>query len=50
MERSLIIMAAMIYDWEENTFIPIDGNELNLNRTYTCKYLCDLVQLEVQRT
>ena len=38
-------MAAMIYDWEENTFIPIDGNELDLNQTYTCKYLCDLVQL-----
>lgn len=34
-----------LYDWEENTFIPIDGNELDLNQTYTCKYLCDLVQL-----
>lgn len=34
-----------LYDWEENEFVPVEGNELNLNQTYTCKYLCDLVQM-----
>lgn len=34
-----------LYDWEENTFVPLEGNELGLTETYTCKYLCDLVEL-----
>ena len=34
-----------LYDWEENEFVPVEGNELGLDRTYTCKYLCDLVEL-----
>lgn len=34
-----------MYDWEENTFVPLEGNELGLTETYTCKYLCDLVEL-----
>ena len=34
-----------LYDWEENTFVPLEGNELGLTKTYTCKYLCDLVEL-----
>ena len=34
-----------LYDWEKNTFVPLEGNELGLTETYTCKYLCDLVEL-----
>ena len=34
-----------LYDGEENTFVPVEGNELGLDQTYTCKYLCDLVVL-----
>ena len=34
-----------LYDWEENEFVPVEGNELGLDQTYTCKYLCDLVEL-----
>ena len=39
-----------LYDWEENQMIPVEGNELGLERTYTCKYLCDLVELRGART
>ena len=39
-----------LYDWEENSLIPVQGNELGLCRTYTCKYLCDLVELRGART
>ena len=35
-----------LFDWEENQFMPVDGNELGLFREYTCKYLCDLVRLD----
>lgn len=39
-----------LYDWEENTFVPEKENELGLTKTYTCKYLCDLVELRGART
>ena len=39
-----------LYDWEENSFVPVEGNELGLDKTYTCKYLCDLVELRGART
>ena len=39
-----------LYDWEENSFVPVAGNELGLDKTYTCKYLCDLVELRGART
>lgn len=34
-----------LYDWEKNSLIPVSDNLLGLGRTYTCKYLCDLVEL-----
>lgn len=34
-----------LYDWEKNSLIPASDNLLGLDRTYTCKYLCDLVEL-----
>lgn len=34
-----------LYDWEKNSLIPVSDNLLGLDRTYTCKYLCDLVEL-----
>ena len=34
-----------LYDWEENELVPEPGNELGLNCTYRCKYLCDLLEL-----
>ncbi|MBU5679991.1 beta-galactosidase [Blautia sp. MSJ-9] len=39
-----------LYDWEENRLIPVQNNELGLDRTYTCKYLCDLVELRGARS
>ena len=39
-----------LYDWEENRLVPVHNNELGLNRTYTCKYLCDLVELRGARS
>lgn len=39
-----------LYDWEENQMVPVEGNELGLENTYTCKYLCDLVKLQGART
>ena len=39
-----------LYDWEENSFVPVPGNELGMDKTYTCKYLCDLVELRGART
>ena len=39
-----------LYDWEENSFVPVAGNELGLDKIYTCKYLCDLVELRGART
>ena len=34
-----------LYDWEENHLIPVGGNELGLTKTYSCRYLCDLVRV-----
>jgi beta-galactosidase len=34
-----------LYDWEENSFVPVEGNELQLDKIYQCKNLCDLVEL-----
>ena len=39
-----------LYDWEENSFVPVPGNELGMDKTYICKYLCDLVELRGART
>lgn len=39
-----------LYDWEENSFVPVVDNELGFEKTYTCKYLCDLVELRGART
>ena len=38
-----------LYDWEENQMVPEAGNVLELSKTYTCKYLCDLVELRGAR-
>lgn len=34
-----------LYDWEENQFIPAEGNELGITKSFSCKNLCDLVEL-----
>ena len=34
-----------LYDWEENTGIPVKGNVLNLEKSWKCKNLCDIVEL-----
>lgn len=34
-----------LYDDEENSFIPVKENALGLQKIYSCRYLCDLVQL-----
>ena len=39
-----------LYDWEENQMVPEEGNELGLTRSYTCRYLCDLVEMRGART
>lgn len=39
-----------LYDWEENQMVPVKDNELGLSKTYTCKYLCDLVKVKTART
>ncbi len=39
-----------LYDWEENQMVPVKDNELGLSKTYTCKYLCDLVKVQTART
>lgn len=33
-----------LYDWESNCAVPAEGQEI-LKQTYTCKYLCDLVEV-----
>ncbi|MDY3920495.1 MAG: beta-galactosidase [Candidatus Limivivens sp.] len=38
-----------LYDWEENEMVPLPGNQLGISRTYSCKYLCDLVELRGAR-
>jgi beta-galactosidase len=35
-----------LYDWESNAGVPAEGNALGLTKTYTCKNLCDLVDLQ----
>ncbi len=35
-----------LYDKETNHFLPVDGNELQLEKIYTCRHLCDLVHLD----
>ena len=34
-----------LYEWEENSLIPIPENSLQLHTSYKCKNLCDLIQL-----
>lgn len=34
-----------LYDWEENTGIPVEGNSLGLEKSWKCKNLCDLVEV-----
>ena len=35
-----------LYEWEENLLIPVTENSLQLNTSYKCKNLCDLIQLD----
>lgn len=39
-----------LYDWEENFMIPAKGNRLGMEKTYSCRYLCDLVELRGAET
>lgn len=39
-----------LYDWEENQMVPVKENELGIEKTYTCKNLCDLVELRGARS
>lgn len=39
-----------LYDWEENFLVPVEGNLLGMEKTYSCKYLCDLVELRGAKT
>ncbi len=34
-----------LYDWEENQGIPETGNHLGISKAYTCKNLCELVEI-----
>ena len=34
-----------LYDWEENTGIPVPDNSMGLDKTWKCKNLCDLVRV-----
>ena len=34
-----------LYDWEENHAIPETGNHLKISNVYTCKNLCELVEV-----
>lgn len=34
-----------LYDWEENTGVPVDGNSLGMENCWKCKNLCDLVEV-----
>lgn len=33
-----------LYDGETNCGVPVEGNALNMTKTYTCEHLCDLVR------
>lgn len=35
-----------LYDWETNMAVPIKGNGLGIQKPYSCKNLCELVQLK----
>ena len=39
-----------LYDWEENCLVPVQGNVLGMEKTYSCKYLCDIVELRGAET
>ena len=39
-----------LYDWEENSLVPVEGNALGMEKTYSCKYLCDLVEIRGAKT
>ena len=39
-----------LYDWEENSLVPVEGNALRMEKTYSCKYLCDLVEIRGAKT
>lgn len=34
-----------LYDWEQNTAVPVKDNELGIDQSYSCKNLCELVRL-----
>lgn len=34
-----------LYDWEQNSAIPVSGNEVELEHTWKCDKLCDLVKV-----
>ena len=34
-----------LYDWEENHAIPEAGSHLGISNVYTCKNLCELVEV-----
>lgn len=35
-----------LYDWEKNQAVPVKDNALGIEKTYSCKNLCDLVRLD----
>lgn len=35
-----------LYDGETNRFVPVHGNRLGLEKSYTCRHLCDLIRLK----
>ena len=35
----------VLYDWEENHAIPEAGSHLGISNVYTCKNLCELVEV-----
>ena len=35
-----------LYEGESNQAIPVEGNSLNLTKTYSCEHLCDLVKTD----
>ena len=34
-----------LYDWEENHAVPNSSNHLNLQKTYRCNHLCELLEV-----
>lgn len=39
-----------LYDWESNSATPVKQNSLGLEKSYTCKKLCDLVKVSTAET